>query len=157
VPDEAAASRATKGARQAGVLVDVQIGPPTRFVADDQAFDVAVVDDTGGLVGGLGPADRANALAGLRRVLRPGGRVVLIGALPPRGGLSALLGRKPGPASAGSTAAREALAAAGFTPVRTLAEREGLVFIEAIKPRTLTGEQTEGAGGSGEAGAAGQS
>src|SRR5579872_4335733 len=48
VADEASAARATRGAAEAGVLVDVEIAPLTRLPLDDGAFDLAVVDDTGG-------------------------------------------------------------------------------------------------------------
>src|SRR5437588_9534630 len=51
VPDEASALRARKGAAQAGVLVEVEMAPPTALSVENNAFDVAVVDDTDGLVG----------------------------------------------------------------------------------------------------------
>jgi hypothetical protein len=60
---------------------------------------------------------------------------VLIGAAP-RGGLGALLTRAPsGPSFVASGSARATLEADGFRSVRTLAEREGLVFVEGLKPR----------------------
>jgi ubiquinone/menaquinone biosynthesis C-methylase UbiE len=135
VPDEASAVRARKGAADAGVLVEVEVSPPTALVADEQAFDVAVVDDTGGLVGALPPASRAAAVRELVRVLRPGGRVVYIGSAP-REGLAGLFAKhREGASFALSAAAHDALAAGGFRSVRTLAEREGLAFVEGIKPR----------------------
>ena len=71
----------------------------------------------------------------LVRVLRPGGRVLFIGAVP-RGGLGAVLSRtQSGPPFVASGDAVAALEADGFKSVRTLAEREGLVFVEGIKPR----------------------
>ena len=135
MPDEASAERARKGAAQAGMLVEVDVAPMTALPAEDRTFDVAVVDDTGGLLRAMRPDDRGGLVRELFRVLRPGGRVVALGAIP-QSGLGALLRRGPGePSFAGSGALHELLAAAGFRPVRTLAERDGLVFIEAAKPR----------------------
>jgi ubiquinone/menaquinone biosynthesis C-methylase UbiE len=135
VPDEASAARARKGAADAGVLVEIEVAPPTALTADEQSFDVAVVDDTGGLIGSLPPDGRAGAVRELARVLRPGGRLVYIGSAP-HGGLAGLFAKHPDGASFALTpAARDSLTADGFKSVRTLAEREGLVFVEGIKPR----------------------
>jgi ubiquinone/menaquinone biosynthesis C-methylase UbiE len=97
-------------------------------------FDVAVIDDTGGLMGTMGQADRGAAVRELLRVLRPGGRVVIIGTTP-RTGMSALLKRAEPASALAAGDAVAALTADGFKFVRTLAEREGLMFIEGIKPR----------------------
>src|SRR5450432_2290255 len=48
-PDESSAARARKAAEGAGVLVEVEVGPPTRLPLADDEFDLAVVDDTAGL------------------------------------------------------------------------------------------------------------
>ncbi len=48
VPDEASAARARAGAEDAGVLVEVVVGPPRKLPVDSASFDVAVVDDTAG-------------------------------------------------------------------------------------------------------------
>src|SRR3977135_2038163 len=50
-PDEASAARGRRGAEGAGVLVEVEIAPPTRLPLDADDFDVAIVDYTGGLLG----------------------------------------------------------------------------------------------------------
>ena len=135
LPDEASAARARKGAEQAGMLVNVEVAPMTALPVEDRAFDVAVIDDTGGLISTIRPEDRAALVRELFRILRPGGRVVVIGA-GPQGGLRALFKRAPDePSLAASGALNQLLAADGFRPVRTLAERDGLVFIEAAKPR----------------------
>ena len=131
VPDEASAARARKGAAQAGVLVEVEIGPLTRLRAADGAFDLAVIDETGGLVAAMRAADRVATLRALFRVLRPGGRVIVISALP-RGGLGALLTRAP---SGPGFDVSPSLQAEGFKSVRVLAEREGLRFVEGVKGR----------------------
>src|SRR5258707_7812493 len=52
-PDESSAARGRKGAENAGVLIEVEIGPPTRLPLDADDFDVAIVDNTGGLLGEL--------------------------------------------------------------------------------------------------------
>src|SRR3954470_23196638 len=48
VPDEASAARARKGATNGGVLVDVEITPSTHLPVEDDAFDLVVIDDSGG-------------------------------------------------------------------------------------------------------------
>jgi len=137
VADEASAARATRGAAEAGVLVDVEIAPLTRLPLDDGAFDLAVVDDTGGAIGALRAEDRVAAIREIARILRHGGRVLVIGA-EPRGGFGALLSRaQSGPPFAASGEANETLLADGFKSVRTLATRDGLVFVEGVKPRDL--------------------
>jgi len=138
VADDASAARAQKGAADAGVLVDVDVAPPTRLPYDDAAFDLAVVDDTGGLFGTMRAEDRVAAVRELVRVLRPGGRVVMIGATP-RGGIGALLSRaESGPSFVSSGDAVKSLEADGFRSARVIGEREGLTFVEAIKPRQGT-------------------
>ena len=131
VPDEPSAARARKGSTQAGVLVDIEIAPMTRLRSGDSAFDLAVIDNADGFIGTMRTADGVATMREALRVLRPGGRVVVVGALP-RGGLAALLTRAPSAAGFDATAA---LRAQGFKSVRVLAEREGLQFVEGIKPR----------------------
>jgi len=134
-PDDASAARARKAAEEAGVLVDVEVAAPRRLPLGDGEFDLAVVDDTAGLFGTMRAEDRVDAIRELVRVLRPGGRALVVGAAP-RGGLGAVLSRtQNGPPFVASGAAATALEADGFKSVRLLAEREGLVFVEGIKPR----------------------
>jgi ubiquinone/menaquinone biosynthesis C-methylase UbiE len=132
VPDAAAATRAQKGASQAGALVEVEIARPTRLPADDGAFDLALVDNTDGSFSALRPEDRVAAVRELLRILRPGGRVMVIGTAP-RGGVGALLSRAQ---SGAPFDARPSLEADGFRAARMLAERDGLAFVEALKPRS---------------------
>jgi len=130
VPDDEAASRAQRGAMSAGVLVDVQVAPPSRLPLDSSAFDLVVVDDTKGLLGAMSADERARALRECLRVLRPSGRAVIISATAPAG-LAGLFSR--GRADA-PYEAEPALLAAGFRAARTLGEREGLRFVEGLKP-----------------------
>jgi ubiquinone/menaquinone biosynthesis C-methylase UbiE len=132
VPDDEAAARARKGAADGGVLVDVEVAPPTRLPVENDGFDLAVIDDTGGMLSSMREDDRGDAVREALRILRPGGRVMVIGALP-RGGLGALFGRA---ATEPSLDPASALQAAGFKSVRTLAEREGLRFTEGIRSRS---------------------
>jgi len=132
VPDDAAAARAQKGAADSGVLVEVDVAPPTRLPLDNDAFDVAVIDDTGGLLSTMRAEDRVATVREAIRILRPGGRVIVIGVVP-RGGLGALFSRAQNEPSLDPA---PALQADGFKSVRTLAEREGLRFTEGIKPRS---------------------
>jgi ubiquinone/menaquinone biosynthesis C-methylase UbiE len=131
VPDAEAAARASRGASQSGALVEVELAPPTRLPLDDAAFDLALVDDADGLLARLAPEDRVRLVRETYRVLRPGGRVMVVGAAP-RGGLGALFSSAPrgGP----RFDAVPLLEADGFRSARTLAQREGLAFVEAIKP-----------------------
>jgi len=135
VPDEASAERARKGAAREGVLVDVEVAPPTRLPLEADAFDIVAIDDTAGLIGTMRPEDRVATLREAQRVLRPGGRVMIVGTAP-RGGFGALVSRAhSGPPFAASGGATKALDAEGFRSARILAERGGLVFVEAIKAR----------------------
>ena len=131
VPDEASATRARKGAAQAGILVEIEIAPPTHLPSGDGDFDVVIIDNTGGLLANMRAEDRIATVGEAFRILRPRGRVMVITAAP-RGGLGALITRAESgpPFDAGPI-----LQADGFKAVRVLAEREGLVFVEGLKPR----------------------
>jgi SAM-dependent methyltransferase len=136
VPDERSAALARKGAEQAGVLVEVEVAPPAGLPLEDAGADLTIVDDTGGLLGTMPASERPAAIRDIARALRPGGRIILIGAVPPSG-LARLVARAaPAPPFVTSGDAPALLAANGFNLVRTLAEREGLAFVEAVKPRT---------------------
>jgi SAM-dependent methyltransferase len=135
VTDDAAAARVQKAAAKAGVLVEVERVTDDRLPFDNGIFDLAIVDDTGGGFAALRPEDRVAVVRELARIVRPGGRAMIIGQ-GERQGLAALLSRAPsGPSYVASGQANQALEADGFRGVRTLAEREGLVFVEGIKPR----------------------
>src|SRR6476619_6730985 len=77
-PDESSAARARKAADDAGVLVEVETAPPTRLPMAGDEFDLAVVDDTAGLLGTMRPEDRVASVREPVRVLWPGGRVLVV-------------------------------------------------------------------------------
>jgi hypothetical protein len=129
VTDAAAAARATRGAAQAGVLVEVEQSPPSQLPVGNDAFDVAIVDDTGGAFASLRAEDRVRTVRELARALRSGGRVMVMSTAA-RGGLGALVSRaQSGPPFDPAPS----LQADGFRQPRVLGEREGLVFVEALK------------------------
>jgi len=135
MPDQASAERARKGGADAGVLVDVDVAPASKLPHGNDAFDLVIADDTGGLFGTMRADERAAAVRELARVLRPGGRVVMIGTAP-RAGISAIFSRgESAPLFVSSGDAVKALEADGFRSARIIGEREGLAFVEAIKPR----------------------
>jgi SAM-dependent methyltransferase len=117
VQDESAAERARGAAAKAGALVDVHVAPLDTLPFADDGFDVIVLHS---MKGWLAALDDTTATALLReslRVLRVGGRLVLIESS--RGG--------PGVGA-------EALGVGGFKATRVLAEREGYRFTEGLKP-----------------------
>jgi len=135
VPDAEADARVNKAAADAGVLVDTELAATTRLPFADGEFDIAVVDDTGALLEQLNDHDRGAAAREVARVLRPGGRLLLIGGAEPTG-LVKLISKTPASPLVVSGRANALLEENGFGIVRTLAEREGLVFVEGLKPRT---------------------
>jgi hypothetical protein len=131
VPDERARDILIQAATSRGVLVDVKVAPLRTPPFAEGWFDIVVIPD---LIGGMRPHERVGALQGARQVLRVGGRCLVIEPAP-RGGLGALFSaRTLDPHYRAHGGAEAALKAEGFQPVRTLAERDGLVFTEGLKP-----------------------
>jgi len=125
-----AASRVEAAAAAAGVLADVERATWPGLPVADGAFDVAVIDNTAGMVASLDAVTREGLAAEVLRVLRPGGRALVLDR-EPRGLLAAIGSR--GRAAWSAAAAAALLSAAGFQPVRLLAERDGQRFTEGWK------------------------
>lgn len=134
-PDEDAVARVNRAAADAGVLVDIEAGAVTRLPFTDGEFDITVVDDTGAMLEELNDGDRSTVVREVARILRPGGRLLVIGGAAPTG-LAKLISKQPASPLVLSGHVNALLAQCGFGIVRTLAEREGLVFVEGLKPRT---------------------
>lgn len=130
VPDTQTGTRVEQAAARAGVLVEVTVAPLARLPLEDAGFDVAIIDDTASDFTRASDGDKRAIVAETLRVLRPGGRVMVIGATA-RSGLAARL-QGPVEPSADPT---PALQADGYRAVRVLAERDGRVFYEGMKPR----------------------
>ena len=133
VVDDASAERAQAAAANAGILVDIKTAPPASLPFENDAFDLVIVHSARGLIASLDVDARVAAVREWRRVLRHGGRVMTIEAGTVTG-IKRLLHTQTGSeayASAGGVVS--ALEAAGFKPVRLLADREGFKFSEGVK------------------------
>ena len=124
------ADRVQRAAVKAGVLVDVKTASFGALPFDPESFDVVVAPD---LLGELRMNERVVCLLQALRVLRPGGRCVVIETVPRRG-LGALFSRRTLDSTyVENGGARGAFEAAGCREVRLLADRKGRRFYEATK------------------------
>ena len=119
---EPRAKDAERIAEREGVLIEAAHAPGLRVPYENDSFDVVVLREPGSNL-----ADAA--LSEARRVLRPGGRAVAIAGGEQRG-LSGLFAKRAAPDANRVTGM---FTAAGFLAVRTLAEREGMLFVEGVK------------------------
>lgn len=115
VADEASAARARAAIAKAATLADVHVTALDALPLADGTFDLVVVHTISDWLGALPEAARVAVLGEGRRVLRVGGRLVLIES------------------ASRPAVALEALGAAGFRPARLLAERDGTRFCEGLK------------------------
>jgi ubiquinone/menaquinone biosynthesis C-methylase UbiE len=123
-------AEAERVALREGALIETIVAPTSMLPLDDHAFDIVVLRD---VLPPIEPEARIRTVQEAWRVLRPGGRCLVIeGAA--RGGLGAVFNRAGGdPQYAASGGAPRVLEAGGFLAVRTLAERGGVIFVEAVK------------------------
>jgi len=133
---EAERQRLAAAAASAGLLLEVSVaGRWDEAAYGSGEFDVAVIDGTRSRFGAMDRAQRAACLAGVFGALRHGGRAVLVERRPSfveslvRPSRSAAADYLAGGGAAG------ALEAAGFSPVRVLAERSGWRFVEGLRGR----------------------
>lgn len=117
-------ARGATAAEREGALVDARTGAFDRLPYDQNSFDVVVLNH---VLPRLRMDERSACVSEAARVVRGGGRCVVIQR--GGGGLGRLLG---GPAAM-PPAAVEAMLAESFVAVRTLAERDGLLFVEGAK------------------------
>jgi SAM-dependent methyltransferase len=128
---DAARMRAAVTVERDGALVESFTSPYTTLPFEAHAFDVVIIRH---VLPTIPPHLRTTAVAETTRVLRPGGRCIVINDVR-RAGLSGLISGHPGDESGASGAtAVGLLTAAGFRAARTLAERDGVVFVEGVKP-----------------------
>lgn len=128
--DEAAVAKAAAAIERDGALAEVTHAPWGMWPYADGGFDVALIRD---LLPALTANERLRTLWEVVRVLRPGGRAIVIEPAP-RGGFGAMLSRQTIDAeylAAGGPL--QALKDAGFAAVRVLAEVDGTMYVEGIK------------------------
>lgn len=125
--DEAAVTKAAAAIERDGMLAEVSRAPWGMWPYSDGSFDVAVICD---LLPTLASYDRSRCVSEVLRVLRPGGRALVVEPAP-RGGFGALLSRQA--VDAKYRGPQQALKDEGFAAVRELAERDGVLYVEGIK------------------------
>ena len=127
---EAATTTAGRLIEREGVLVETYTAPWTMLPFDAETFDVVVLRN---VLNSIDPESRLRAAGEVYRVLRPGGRAVVIEDQSKRslGGLVRTTSTDQQYERSGG--AVHALDASGFRAARTLAERNGQVFVEAVK------------------------
>jgi predicted methyltransferase len=135
VESEMADARMQAAAAEAGVLVDTEQVQNGLLPDGNDSADVIVVDLTppGAFLLALDQAARVALARDLLRVLRPGGRLVVVEREPRR-----LFGLASGHAPAldrfrAEGGAQAMLTAAGFHPTRVLADRDGQRYTEGLK------------------------
>jgi len=133
VDTERDANRARAIAAKAGVLIEVHAGLPSMLALEADSFDLVVVQATSGFLASMNPQDRVAWLQQAYRVLRRGGRIIVIESAK-RPGLTGLLrSHAVDEFYASGGGAEGALRAERFRPVRTIGEAEGYKFTEGLK------------------------
>ena len=125
---EAAAARSA--ADRAGVLLDVPMQTGSTLPFENDAFDVVIIHASQDQRSHLSESERPTTLREVYRVLRSGGRLMVVEGGSGSGMLS-FLRSKPG-LPEGSVVI-QALSTAGFRATRVLAEQEGYRFSEGLK------------------------
>ena len=140
VPDERSAARARKGRRAGRRARRNRDRAARRGCRSTTARSISPSSTTppGSSDRSTPPIARPRSASSRASCVR-GGRVMMIGDAPASGMRAVLNRRSTAPSFAASGDATRALQSDGFASVRTLAEREGLVFVEGIKPRMSGG------------------
>jgi ubiquinone/menaquinone biosynthesis C-methylase UbiE len=118
-------------ATREGVLIETFTAPWNALPLDNDAFDVVIVRD---VLPHLDRTKRAWCLVEAHRVLRSGGRCLVIDGTAKKGIFPASRREPVVSDYAAAGGAVGILTTQGFKAARVLAEREGLLFAEAVKP-----------------------
>jgi len=130
VVDEETATQVRRAISETSALVNVAVHNLDALPFDAGSFDVVVVHNRNGRLARLVDAQDSAALAECRRVLRSGGRVVVLDKGTPTG-LTAIFQSRTRPVPVETTI--RALKTAGFRAVRQLGDRDGYRFVEGLK------------------------
>jgi len=126
--DENSLARAAAAIEQEGALIEATRAPYGMWPFEENSFDIVVIPD---LLPALTPDVRARCMTDVIRVLRPGGRVLVIERASRGGIVGALLGgARIAPAYGGPV---EALRGSGFAAVRELSQAAGVSYVEGVK------------------------
>jgi ubiquinone/menaquinone biosynthesis C-methylase UbiE len=128
VPDDTTSVMAKRAAEQAGALVNIRVHGLETLPYDQHSFDLVVAHNRNGQLSGLSDTQRSRAFLEFRRVLRSGGRIVVIDKGTPSG-LTAIFQARKAPDIASTV---KMLEAAGFRSVRPLVDRDGYSFVEGM-------------------------
>jgi hypothetical protein len=132
---DAAAAVAAAAASLGVLFEDIKLGVFPAVGVGDGEFDVAVLNAGPAVLAGLDRQRRVELARSLGRALRSNGRLVIVEGQPKR--LFGLVGGGPVPGLDSFRAeggAAGLLEAAGFHPVRVLADRDGQRFTEGLRP-----------------------
>jgi ubiquinone/menaquinone biosynthesis C-methylase UbiE len=125
--DEAAATQARRATAESGALVNIAVHRLDALPFERGSFDVVVVHNREGQT--LTGTGASQVLSECRRVLRGGGRVIVINRGAPAG-LAAIFQARPDPGQTDDTV--RAMQTAGFRSVRELGDRDGYAFMEGL-------------------------
>jgi ubiquinone/menaquinone biosynthesis C-methylase UbiE len=128
--NEEESMRARGAAEGAGALIDIHVTPFSALPFEEGSFDLVVVHTAVGAYVEFGEQTLPAILGEVRRVLRPGGRLVVI-----EGGSGSGMLKKVRPKVRRTEASSlvAAVGAGGFRAARLLAEHEGYRFTEGLK------------------------
>jgi ubiquinone/menaquinone biosynthesis C-methylase UbiE len=127
---EKAVTAAEEIATREGALIETAKAPWTTLPLEPDSFDVAIVRD---VLPHLTKDARSGCISEVLRVLRPGGRCLVIDGRERTGIVAAVRGAPASSDYGAPGGPVHGLTTQGFKAARILAEREGLLFAEAIK------------------------
>lgn len=116
--DDEQSKRAAAVGAKVGALIETKTIAARALPFDSDQFDMVVVDDTSGAFASIEEDARVDYLRDARRAVREGGRIEIV--------------ERTKMLPQNYDALRD-LTTAGFKPVRVLAERNGLRFVEGLR------------------------